>query len=100
MLDRKLIRTNPDAVRSAIKDKGEKVDLDRFLESDENRRRLLSELDQLKHRKNVLSEEIGKLKREGKEASGQMEEVKDSPREQAKWRSGLNKWRSNLTIFT
>lgn len=76
MLDRKLIRAKPDEVRRAIKDKGETIDLDNFLQLDENRRRLLSELDRLKHRKNILSEEIGKLKRERQEAPRQLEEVK------------------------
>jgi len=63
-------------VRRAIADKGEKVDLDGFLKLDEDRRRLLSELDKLKHRKNILSEEIGNLKRGGRDASVQLEEVK------------------------
>ncbi|MCX5801648.1 MAG: serine--tRNA ligase [Candidatus Eisenbacteria bacterium] len=76
MLDRKLIRAKPDDVRRAILDKGDSVDLDGFLRLDENRRRLLSELDQLKHKKNVLSEEIGKLKRGGQEALPQLDEVK------------------------
>jgi len=76
VLDRKLIRTKPDEVRRAISDKGDKVDLDGFLELDEKRRRLLSELDQLKHKKNVLSEEVGRLKKEGKEAPSQIEEVR------------------------
>jgi seryl-tRNA synthetase len=76
VLDRKLIRARSDDVRRAIRDKGDNVDLDGFLELDEKRRRLLSELDELKHRKNVLSEEVGKSKREGQDASRQIEEVK------------------------
>lgn len=76
VLDRKFIRARSDDVRRAIRDKGENVDLDGFLQLDEKRRRLLSELDELKHRKNVLSEEIGKLKREGQDAPRQLEEVK------------------------
>ncbi|UCF79644.1 MAG: serine--tRNA ligase [Candidatus Eiseniibacteriota bacterium] len=76
MLDRKLIRANPDEVRRGIKDRGEKVDLDHFLAIDARRRQLLSETDALKHKKNLLSEEIGGLKRAGKGAAAQLEEVK------------------------
>ncbi len=76
MLDRKLIRTQAEEVRQAIANKGEKVDLDGFLKLDESWRALLTELDGFKHRKNVLSEEIGNLKKRGEEATAQLEEVK------------------------
>ena len=35
MLDLKFVRQNPDLVRQAIENKGEKVDLSRFLELDQ-----------------------------------------------------------------
>jgi seryl-tRNA synthetase len=76
VLDRKYIRTHPDEVRQAVVSKGEKVDIDRFFEMDRRWRELLTELDALKHRKNLLSEEIGLLKKSGKDADAQMEEVK------------------------
>ncbi|KPJ61708.1 MAG: seryl-tRNA synthetase [Latescibacteria bacterium DG_63] len=76
MLDRKFIRARPDEVRRGIRDKGEDLDLDAFLKVDERRRALLAETDELKHRKNVLSEEIGKLKKDGKDATSQLEEVR------------------------
>ncbi|MBN1504788.1 MAG: serine--tRNA ligase [Candidatus Eisenbacteria bacterium] len=76
MLDRRFIRSRSDDVRRAIADKGEKFDLDGFLELDERWRELVTETDGLKHRKNLLSEEIGRLKREGRDAGPQMEEVR------------------------
>jgi len=76
VLDRKYIRTRPEDVRKAIADKGDKFDLDGFLELDERWRELLTEVDGLKHRKNRLSEEIGGLKKEGRDAGPQLEEVK------------------------
>jgi len=76
VLDRKFIRARPDEVRRGIRDKGEDLDLDAFLKVDERRRALLAETDELKHRKNVLSEEIGKLKKDGKDATSQLEEVR------------------------
>jgi seryl-tRNA synthetase len=50
VLDRKLIRARSDDVRRAIRDKGDNVDLDGFLELDEKRRRLLSELESRRER--------------------------------------------------
>ncbi|MFH0778739.1 MAG: serine--tRNA ligase [Candidatus Eisenbacteria bacterium] len=76
MLDRKLVRTKPDDVRRAITDRGDGVDLDEFLRIDARWRALLSEADELKHRKNVLSEKIGALKQSKKDASEQLEEVR------------------------
>ncbi len=76
VLDRKYIRAQPEDVRRGIRDKGEEVDLDAFLKIDARRRELLSETDVLKHRKNVLSEEIGRLKKDGRDAAPELEEVR------------------------
>jgi seryl-tRNA synthetase len=69
MLDPKFIRENPEAVRKALRDKGEKADLDSYLALDDRRRNMLVKADQLKHRKNEVSEDIGRLKRDGADAS-------------------------------
>ena len=53
MLDPKFIRANPDAVREAVKNKLEKVDIDEFLELDRERRDLLQEADALKQERNT-----------------------------------------------
>jgi seryl-tRNA synthetase len=72
MLDRKFVRANPDLIRKAISDKNEAADLDELLRRDEERRRLLVEVDTLKKERNDVSQEIGKLK-----AAGQEEEAQD-----------------------
>ncbi len=77
MLDPKFIRSNPDAVRKALKDKGETADLGRYLELDDMRRNLLVKADQLKHRRNEVSEEIGRCKKSGADASELMAQMKD-----------------------
>ena len=64
MLDPKLIRSHPDLVRQAIADKREKADLDLWLALDEKRRPLLSRVEELRARRNAVSEEIGKLARD------------------------------------
>ncbi len=65
MLDPRFIRKNVDLVRAAIVSKGETADLDRFLELDSQRRRIIEEVDRLKHERNRTSKEIGRLKAEG-----------------------------------
>ena len=68
MLDIKLIRSNPKKVKEALEKRKAKVNLDEILKLDQKRRGLLLEADVLKEKRNTVSEEIGKLKREKKDA--------------------------------
>jgi len=68
MLDIKLIRSNPEKVKKALKARKEKINLDEISKLDQKRRELLLEADVLKEKRNTVSEEIGKLKREKKDA--------------------------------
>ncbi len=61
MLDIKFIRENPDVVKRAVKDRGLDLDLDTLLELDAQKRKLIAEMEELKHKKNVLSDEIAKM---------------------------------------
>jgi len=72
MLDIKLIRSNPEKVSEALEKRKEKINLDGILELDQKRRELLLEADVLKEKRNTVSEEIGKLKREKKDAQGKI----------------------------
>jgi seryl-tRNA synthetase len=76
MLDIRFIRANPDVVRKAIRDKGEKDVLDRLLALDEELRRLLVAADDLKRERNEESERVAALKREGKDASEIVERMR------------------------
>jgi len=75
MLDLKLIRENRELVETALKNRGFKESLLEILSIDENRRKIIQEVEALKSAKNKLSDEIGKLKREKKDASAEMAEV-------------------------
>jgi len=77
MLDRKFIRENIDKVEKALKDRGVESPLDRFQKLEEERRDLLYENEQLRHKRNVNSDKIGELKREGKDASHLIDEMKE-----------------------
>lgn len=69
MLDLRFVRTHPDVVRKALINKGVSVDLDRILALDVERRQILTEVEQLKARRNQVSKQIGVLKKQGQDAS-------------------------------
>ncbi len=77
MLDPKIVRENLDAVEAALRSRGVAVDLQDFLVADGTRRRLLGEVEQLKHRRNTLSEEVGRRKRQGQDATALIAETKE-----------------------
>lgn len=76
MLDIKLIRDNPQVVEAALKKKGQQSSLAEVLRLDEERRKLLSEADTLKHERNTQSTLIGQYKREQKDTTELMEYMK------------------------
>jgi seryl-tRNA synthetase len=81
MLDVKFVRENIELVRQMLKSRQSDLDLDPLLKLDETRRRILVEVEEKKHRRNVASEEISKLKREGKDASDLVDEMRELGRE-------------------
>jgi seryl-tRNA synthetase len=76
MLDRKLIRKDPEKVREGIKRKGVEFDLDGFLELDERMRSLIRAVEQLKHDRNASSEKISQCKKDKKDCADLMAEMK------------------------
>lgn len=77
MLDLKFVRDNFDRVSRMLQDRQMDMDLKPFYDLDEERRRILVEVEDLKHRRNVASDEISRLKREKKEASEKIEEMRE-----------------------
>ncbi len=78
MLDIKLVRTEPDKVKAAMKSRNKDMDaeVDRVLAIDEKRRELSSKADGLKARQNQASKEIPRIKKEGGDVAAIMEEMK------------------------
>ncbi len=77
MLEPKFVRDNLEAVRARLADRGLILDFAEFTKADAERRRLLSEVEQLKHRRNTVSEEVGRRKRAGEDASGLIAEMRE-----------------------
>ena len=76
MLDIKLIRSNPDYVKEGLKKRNSKVGIDEILKLDEERRSLIAESEQIKSKQNADSKQIPILKKEGKDISAIMSEMK------------------------
>jgi len=77
MLDLKFVRSNPDAVKKALQKRGANISLDPFLELDQRRREKLVEVEKLKNKRNVVSEEIGRLKKTGQLAEDLVLEMRE-----------------------
>ncbi len=69
MLDIKVIRDNPDKVKQACINKNDKADIDAIIELDNQRKKLLTETESLRAEQNKASQEIGKVKKAGGDAS-------------------------------
>ena len=65
MLDRRLIRDDPDRVVRGIKSKNAGVDIEKVVALDGELLRNMKSSDDLKHERNVKSEEVARLKRSG-----------------------------------
>ncbi|RKD28762.1 serine--tRNA ligase [Thermohalobacter berrensis] len=80
MLDIKRIRNNFEEVKKGLQRRGEDFDLEmleRVIELDKRRREILVEVEQMKAKQNTVSKEIPKLKKEGKDVSNIINEMKE-----------------------
>ncbi|MCX7951714.1 MAG: serine--tRNA ligase [Clostridiales bacterium] len=80
MLDLKRIRAEHEAIKEAMKIRGEAFDLemiDKVVELDERRRSILAEVEVLKSKRNTDSQEIAKLKKAGQNADELLKEMKE-----------------------
>ncbi|ELZ75099.1 serine--tRNA ligase [Haloferax volcanii] len=72
MIDRQLLRDEPERVRDALAARNmEGVDIDRVLDVYDEWRSLKAEGDDLRHERNEVSQQIGQLKQEGKDEEAQ-----------------------------
>ncbi|CAI6083066.1 serine--tRNA ligase [Cohnella sp. JJ-181] len=78
MIDIKLLRTDYGKVADALRKRGASEELIAgFPAIDARRRELQTESDNLKNRRNVVSQEVAKLKKSGGDADGLIAEMKD-----------------------
>ncbi len=77
MLDVKDLRNNFDAVKAALDKRHKDYNLEQFKELDAKRRELIGQVEELKSKQNADSKEIPKLKKEGKDTTALMAEMKE-----------------------
>ena len=80
MLDLKRIRSNPEEIKKALLNRGEdfkESTIDEIVKLDEQRRRILVEVEVLKSKRNQVSSEIPKLKKAGEDVTSIMAEMRE-----------------------
>jgi len=70
MLSREYLREHADAYRTALKNRGANVDLERFLDLDADRRRTIAQVEALKAQRNAATQEIAALKKNNQNNPG------------------------------
>ncbi len=76
MLDLKFVRENPDIIAAGLKKRGTAVDLSEFTSLEKKRRELLMTVEELKNRRNRVSEIIAQRKRAGEAGETLIEEMR------------------------
>ncbi len=76
MLDVKLLRSDFEGVKAALAKRHKEYNLDVFADLDKTRRELIQQVEELKSKQNADSKEIPKLKKEGKDTTALMAEMK------------------------
>ena len=77
MLDLRSIREDPEPARAALRRRGAAEQLDELLNLDERRREILPQVEDGRALRNRVSDEIARLKREGRDADGPIAEMRE-----------------------
>lgn len=76
MLDLKWIKHDLDSVQKGMEKRGAKIDFTAFLNNEEKRKALLLRIEELRHQRNVVSDEIARMKRSGEDAQPSIEKMR------------------------
>ncbi len=77
MLEIKFVRQNLSFVQKALLNRGAAIDLDLFKETDERRRATLFEIEELRHHRNTVSDQIARMKKSGENADDIVLKMRD-----------------------
>ncbi|MCP4750098.1 MAG: serine--tRNA ligase, partial [Proteobacteria bacterium] len=77
MIDIKVLRNNPDLVRTSLANRKATIDLQEILDLDQRRRDIIFELDEYKKQRNENSGKIGKGKIEAEEKARLIETTRE-----------------------
>jgi seryl-tRNA synthetase len=82
MLDIKLIREHPEIIKNDLKKRRDEEKIkwvDDLLNYDKKWRGLIQEANNLRQRRNIVTQEIADMKKKGKDVKGKLKEVKEIP---------------------
>ena len=68
MLEIKFVRDHLDIIEKMLLHRGSIADLTQFKTADEKRREILFEIEDLRHRRNTVSDQIAQMKKKGENA--------------------------------
>ncbi len=78
MLDRKLLRNNFEEVKAKLAHRGEDLsELDNFVQLDQRRRVIITEVEELKAKRNETSKQISVMKKDKKDATAFIQEMQE-----------------------
>ncbi|MAW74438.1 MAG: serine--tRNA ligase [Candidatus Marinimicrobia bacterium] len=77
MLDIKFIRENTDFVKASLKSKNNDSDIDNILDLDINRRKIISTVEDLKAKKNIINKDISELRKNNEDISKLVNDMKE-----------------------
>ena len=77
MLEIKFIRQNLPEVKQAMVNRGDRIDLEALIDADDNRKKILLEIEALRHKRNVVSDQIATMKKDGETAEATMAEMRE-----------------------
>lgn len=103
MLDIRMIRENPEKVNELLKRRNPELSIDGILEIDSKRRKVQAQADELRAKRKSISQEIGMLKKQGKntdEIQAQVKEMGDEIKAFEEQEQQLDLEQKNLLLAT
>jgi seryl-tRNA synthetase len=77
MLEIKFVRQNFSAVKKALSARGETTEIDTLKDCDAHRRKILLEIEKLRHHRNVVTDQIAVMKKSGEDAESLIIEMRE-----------------------
>ena len=99
MIDIVKIRQNPEEIAAALAKKGCEVDFAQLLSWDDERKRRIADIEKLKARRNKVSSEIPRLKKEGKPVDDIFAEMRAIGNEIAEGDAAITALAERITDF-
>ena len=77
MLGIKFVRQNLTNVKKAIENRGERIDWTALIDADDTHKTILLEIEALRHKRNVVSDQIAEMKKKGETAEEAVAEMRE-----------------------